>query len=74
MWDQAVAGKRGTLAFEAGKRMCMVAIGLSADRLSSSKTAAGYLWMRAEPPLAKALTWSSVAMVVSPGNVVSNAP
>ena len=31
-------------------------------------------WMRAEPPLAKAFTCSSVAMVVSPGNVVSSAP
>ena len=30
-------------------------------------------WMRAEPPLAKART-CSVAIVVSPGNVVSNAP
>ena len=31
-------------------------------------------WMRAEPPLAKVLTCSTVAMVVSPGNVVSRAP
>ena len=30
--------------------------------------------MRAEPPLAKALTCSTVAIVVSPGNVVSSAP
>jgi hypothetical protein len=33
-----------------------------------------YRWMRAEPPWAKARTCSIVAMVVSPGNVVSNAP
>ena len=33
-----------------------------------------YRWMRAEPPLAKARTWSSVAIVVSPGKVVSSAP
>ena len=31
-------------------------------------------WMRAEPPLANAFTCSTVAIVVSPGNVVSNAP
>ena len=31
-------------------------------------------WMRAEPPLASALTCSTVAIVVSPGNVVSKAP
>ena len=31
-------------------------------------------WMRAEPPLAKARTWSRLAMLVSPGNVVSSAP
>ncbi len=30
--------------------------------------------MRADPPLAKARTCSSVAMVVSPGKVVSSAP
>ena len=30
--------------------------------------------MRAEPPLANAFTCSNVAMVVSPGNVVSRAP
>ena len=30
--------------------------------------------MRAEPPLANAFTCSTVAIVVSPGNVVSNAP
>ena len=33
-----------------------------------------YRWMRAEPPLANARTCSSVAMVVSPGKVVSSAP
>ena len=33
-----------------------------------------YRWMRAEPPFAKARTCSTVAMVVSPGNVVSSAP
>ena len=26
-----------------------------------------YRWMRAEPPFESALTWSSVAIVVSPG-------
>ncbi len=31
-------------------------------------------WMRADPPLANALTCSTVAMVVSPGKVVSSAP
>jgi hypothetical protein len=31
-------------------------------------------WMRAEPPAAKARTWSRLAIVVSPGNVVSSAP
>jgi hypothetical protein len=35
---------------------------------------AHYRWMRADPPLAKARTCSTVAMVVSPGKVVSNAP
>lgn len=35
---------------------------------------AGHLWMRAEPPSAKARTWARVAMVVSPGKVVSRAP
>ena len=33
-----------------------------------------YRWMRAEPPLANAFTCSTVAIVVSPGNVVSSAP
>ena len=33
-----------------------------------------YRWMRADPPLANARTWSTVAMVVSPGKVVSSAP
>ena len=31
-------------------------------------------WIRADPPLAKAFTCSTVAIVVSPGNVVSRAP
>jgi hypothetical protein len=31
-------------------------------------------WILAEPPFANARTCSTVAMVVSPGNVVSNAP
>src|SRR5579864_5391814 len=31
-------------------------------------------WMRADPPLANARTCSRVAIVVSPGNVVSRAP
>ena len=33
-----------------------------------------YRWMRADPPLAKARTCSTVAMVVSPGKVVMRAP
>jgi hypothetical protein len=33
-----------------------------------------YRWIRADPPLAKARTCSAVAMVVSPGKVVSSAP
>ena len=33
-----------------------------------------YLWMRAEPHLAKDLTCANVAMVVSPGKVVISAP
>ncbi len=35
---------------------------------------ANYRWMRADPPCANCTTWSSVAMVVSPGNVVISAP
>jgi len=31
-------------------------------------------WMRAEPPAANARTSASVAIVVSPGKVVSRAP
>ena len=31
-------------------------------------------WMRAEPPFANARTCSTLAIVVSPGNVVSSAP
>ena len=34
----------------------------------------GHRWMRADPPWASARTWASVAMVVSPGKVVSRAP
>ena len=33
-----------------------------------------YLWIRALPPLAKFSTCSAVAIVVSPGKVVSKAP
>ena len=33
-----------------------------------------YRWIRAEPPLANARTCSTVAMLVSPGKVVSSAP
>jgi hypothetical protein len=33
-----------------------------------------YRWIRAEPPLANARTCSTVAMVVSPGKVVSSPP
>ena len=40
------------------------------DRLA----APGYRWIRAEPPFANARTCSTVAIVVSPGNVVSSAP
>ena len=35
---------------------------------------ASHRWIRAEPPLANARTCSSVAIVVSPGKVVSSAP
>ncbi len=35
---------------------------------------AGHRWIRAEPPLANARTCSTVAIVVSPGNVVISAP
>ena len=31
-------------------------------------------WIRADPPFAKARTWSTVAIVVSPGNVAMSAP
>ncbi len=36
--------------------------------------AGDYRWIRADPPFANARTCSAVAMVVSPGKVVSSAP
>ncbi len=48
--------------------------GDSSPRLEGFELRLTYRWMRADPPLAKARTWSTVAMVVSPGKVVNRAP
>ncbi len=44
------------------------------NREADATSTGAYRWIRAEPPLAKACTCSTVAMLVSPGNVVSSAP
>jgi len=44
------------------------------SRQPGTRDPRNYRWMRADPPLAKARTCSTVAMVVSPGKVVSSAP
>ena len=44
------------------------------DARAAASDRSSQRWMRADPPLAKARTCSSVAIVVSPGNVVISAP
>ena len=55
-------------------RMLATRYSLLATGARRSRAAARQRWMRADPPLAKAFTCSTVAMVVSPGKVVSSAP
>src|SRR5690348_11369159 len=52
------------------KQHLLELVGLPPD---SAQEIEVYLWIRHEPPCANARTWSRVAMVVSPGNVVSSA-
>ncbi len=55
-----------------GNRLRPVAAPLAWREVRAEKSP--YRWMRAVPPCAKARTCSTVAIVVSPGNVVSSAP
>ncbi len=79
-FDEATGGL-SAMAFEgsAGARQAMPVIPRTAmigeaPAQRARSAIALQRWIRADPPFAKSFTCSSVAIVVSPGNVVRSAP
>ncbi len=65
---------KSNLAIRASAFPAKVRFRFGSSTLAVTVTAARYLCIRAEPPFANARTWSTVAIVVSPGKVVRSAP